>query len=252
MNKKKLFIVLALIVAYLYYNGIVSKPDNQLKAITHTLYNDWGQVDGDIVVPISENILAKSYYIILDTSGSMKEKKCVNNGTKMNAAKRSLAQWIDNVGASDNIALMTFNGEFAKELLPLRKNVPDYKTQFLDYVSDVKANGTTPLGDALNKAYNALEVQAQSQLGYGEYHIVVVTDGNATDGEDMDKATQNIFKSPVILHTIGFCITFDHALNQPDKAYYISAMDEVALKKGLDRVLAESESFDIQGFQGIK
>jgi hypothetical protein len=55
-------------------------------------------------------------------------------------------------------------------------------------------------------------------------------------------------ESPVVLHTIGFCIGEAHALNQPGRTYYRAADDPGALRRGLDEVLAESPVFDLTEF----
>ena len=217
----------------------------------YSAYNNWGHT-GDAQFEIAPDLLAKNYYVVLDTSGSMEESDCVRSGKKMDAAKRSLAQWIQNVSPADNIGLMVFRHKNVEEILPLRQNSPAYREQFLKAMMKEYGNGHTPLGMSLDNAYGALAQQANSQLGYGEYHIVVVTDGEASDRSKMDRIVdQKIFNSPIILHTIGFCIRDNHALNQPGRSYYMSAMNEEELTQGLQGVLAESETFDISGFENL-
>lgn len=229
-----------------------SRDDFSSKSISEIqgIYTAWGQSDA-AQPELSSDLLAKNYYIILDTSGSMAEAQCVRQGNKMQAAKTSLSQWIGNVSAYDNIALAAFRGDSVQEVLPLRKNSPQYREQFMALMAKEHPSGNTPLGASLEKAYGALKHQAETQLGYGEYHIVVVTDGIASDAQKMDKAAGKLFRSPVILHTIGFCIDTQHALNHPGKSYYMSAMNEAELKQGLENVLAESEQYDISGFETV-
>lgn len=221
--------------------------------------NNWqanaeSNVRNGLVTEIAENTLAKNYYIILDTSGSMNEYECALPGqTKLDVAKESLGQWIKNISSNDNIALMVFRDKQVSERLPLGRNTPAYTTQFLETLSEQFARGGTPLGKALEKAYYALESQARKQLKYGEYNIVVVTDGAASDRRAMEAVTQKMFKSsPIRLHTIGFCIQDNHALNQPNYAYYVSAMNTSQLANSLQGVLAESETFNNTGFEHIK
>jgi hypothetical protein len=93
-------------------------------------------------------------------------------------------------------------------------------------------------------------MRAAAQLGYGEYHLVVVTDGEANQGEDpraiVDVITR---KSPIVVHTIGFCIGQNHSLNQPGKTVYRAADNPEDLERGLAEVLAEAPSFDAQSFK---
>jgi hypothetical protein len=56
-------------------------------------------------------------------------------------------------------------------------------------------------------------------------------------------------QSPVVLHTIGFCIDSDHVLNQPDKTFYASATDPEQLESSLKAVLAEAPVFDATKFR---
>ncbi len=78
---------------------------------------------------------------------------------------------------------------------------------------------------------------------------MIVTDGEASSGEDPTKVVNELLKrSPVIMHTIGFCIGEDHSLNQPGRILYKSANNPGDLRKGLQNVLAESPSFDIAAF----
>ena len=86
-------------------------------------------------------------------------------------------------------------------------------------------------------------------MGYGEYHLVIVTDGEANDGEDPREAVDALLaKSPVVLHTIGFCIGETHSLNQKGRVFYQSADNPEELRKGLTDVLAEATSFNLDGF----
>ena len=55
-------------------------------------------------------------------------------------------------------------------------------------------------------------------------------------------------ESPVVIHTIGFCIGEKHSLNQPGRIDYRAADDPVALARGLSAVLAESPDFTVTDF----
>jgi hypothetical protein len=79
--------------------------------------------------------------------------------------------------------------------------------------------------------------------------LVVVTDGHASKGEDPTPAVNRILgESPVVVHTIGFCIGERHPLNQPGRTYYRSANNPRALQQGLETVLAESPDFSVTQF----
>ena len=107
----------------------------------------------------------------------------------------------------------------------------------------------TPLKTAIAQGYGALEEQAQRQLGYGEYHLVIVTDGAANRGEEPDEVVEQILAdSPVVIHTIGFCIGPDHVLNQEGRTIYRAASSTEELRQGLGEVVAEAPRFDVTEF----
>ena len=116
-------------------------------------------------------------------------------------------------------------------------------------VQAVKVNANTPLRSAVDLAYSRLLDQGRSQLGYGEYHLVIVTDGLASAGQDpTPSVTRVLAESPVVFHTIGFCIGEQHPLNQPGRTYYRSANNPQALQQGLETVLAEAPDFAVSRF----
>jgi hypothetical protein len=98
-------------------------------------------------------------------------------------------------------------------------------------------------------AYKAFTDQGRRQLGYGEYTIVVVTDGIANSIPRLQKVVDKLIAdTPINIYSIGFCIGQEHSLNQPGRTLYKSADNPEQLQKGLQEVLAESESFDEDAF----
>ena len=119
------------------------------------------------------------------------------------------------------------------------------RQKFIQQVQAVVPGSGTPLTQAVQTAYEILTTQAGRQLGYGEYHMVIVTDGVANQPEKLTGTINAVLaRSPIIISTIGFCISDTHALNQPGRTIYKAANNPEALRQGLQDVLAESESFD--------
>lgn len=190
-------------------------------------------------IKLEDNLIKKNYYIIFDGSGSM-------NGDKIVTAKKALIEFVKFVPIESNLGLAIFDGHGLSERVPLGGD----RRQFIDQVNQTKAEGGTPLKEAIELAYSKINEQARKQLGYGEYNIVIVTDGEANSGHEPDKIVKIILKdSPVIIHTIGFQIGENHSLNQPGKILYKSAKNLNELSKGLEEVLAESESFVVTDFK---
>jgi Ca-activated chloride channel family protein len=77
----------------------------------------------------------------------------------------------------------------------------------------------------------------------------VITDGEASHEDPRDIVNQLIAESPVVLHTIGFCIGAEHSLNQPGRTVYQSADNPQELAQGLAEVLAEAPAFDVKKFK---
>lgn len=195
---------------------------------------------------ISGNLLAANYYIVLDGSGSMEGGLCAVNSTKMKVAKTAITQFAQQIPADANIALLAFDKGGASQRVALAVN---NREQFFNQVNAMQSGGVTPLKSALTFAYQKLQKQAVTQLGYGEYHLVVVTDGIATANEVPDQIVQAILQeSPVVIHSIGFCIDENHSLNQPGMSFYTAAGNAEELQKGLQAVLAESPDFNSEHF----
>ena len=214
----------------------------------HPLNNSWPPLSSDQQqsTQISEDLLAANYYVVLDGSGSMRDVECSEGQPKMDVAKNALTVFSQSLPANVNLGLLAFDNGGVFERVPLGGNNGNL---FAQAISQVMANRNTPLGSAIGEAYNKLEAQARRQLGYGEYHLVIITDGKASPSEDPTPVVNQILdNAPVVFHTIGFCIGDDHSLNQPGRTYYQSANDPTALGKGLQDVLAEAPNFSVSEF----
>lgn len=209
--------------------------------------NVWPPVRDNQEVTIAKNLLAKNYYVVLDCSGSMSQFGCSGGIAKLNAAKAALAKFAQLVPSDANLGLMAFQGGKIYELVPFGIGNRD---QFVSATNSTKAGGGTPLHSALKAGYLEIEKQARRQLGYGEYILVIVTDGEASEGQDPTKMVYQILDdSPVQIHTIGFCIGTDHSLNIPGRTVYKPADSPEQLQEGLQDVLAEAETFNVSDFK---
>jgi uncharacterized protein YegL len=196
---------------------------------------------------LAPNLLADNYYVVLDGSGSMLERQCSGNQSKIETAKNALKEFAASVPAAANLGMLIFTDSQIRELVPLGTG---NRQQLAEQVQSASAAGGTPLRDAISTGYARLEQQAVRQLGYGRYILVVVTDGQANPGQEPnEKVGWMLDNTPVELHTIGFCIGTDHALNMPGRTVYKAADNPAALRQGLADVLAEAETFDVATFQ---
>ncbi|WP_194435381.1 vWA domain-containing protein [Vibrio fluminensis] len=205
-----------------------------------------GAGNADLV--LADNKDTANYYVIFDGSGSMQETECGNGSQRIEVAKQAVGTFFDALPKNANVGLIIFDAKGTRNAVPLKPNDPDLLKSF---TNDSSFGGGTPLGYTLDYAYKELMKQGQMQQGYGEFNIVVLTDGAASDPDDMEKAIEHItYNSPVSLHTIGFCLGDSHALNKKGVINYQPAANAAELVKGLQSVLAESPSFDTASFDG--
>ncbi len=208
--------------------------------------SDWPPGKGSGAV--AANLLTPNYYVILDGSGSMSHSECSGGTSKMAAAKTALKQFVLQVPADANLGLLVFDQKGVKERMPLGQHA---RSDLQNAIEQVTPGGGTPLSAAISQGYQALVAEANRQLGYGEYHLVVVTDGEANSGFEPNKVVGQVMRdSPVVMHTIGFCIRGDHSLNQQGLTLYKAADNPDSLSEGLQSVLAELPDFNVQAFEG--
>ncbi len=185
-----------------------------------------------------KHIFHRNYYIIFDGSGSMR-------GEKLYVAKKAVKKFINKIPKGSHVGLLAFDkqGNFERATIGSKRKIIKEK------VDEIKAQGETPLGKSIEIAFMKLGLQAKKQLGYGEYNLVILTDGKATDKYRLDTAIERLLlESPIIVHTIGFKIGKGHPLNQPGKMYYKIANNYDELAEGLQKVLAELKDFNVKGF----
>jgi Ca-activated chloride channel homolog len=192
----------------------------------------------------AENLSAKNYILVLDGSGSMNDDECTGGKgkSKIKVAKEAVREWLTTVPADENVGLVSFN-DAGWTVVSLQSGD---RRDFIQAIQKIRAGGYTPLASAIKTAMGMLTQQGQKQLGYGEYTIVVVTDGADNDRSEslshwVDAALE---RTPIQLYTIGFCISGHHSLNQPGRITYREAKNPQELRQGLQGVRAESESFD--------
>ncbi|MTH95357.1 VWA domain-containing protein [Roseibium sp. RKSG952] len=217
------------------YVGRYPKSETKLGA----MMNFGARLSGG--VPLAANSMSKNYYFVLDGSGSMGETECTEPRTKMDVAKEALISLFDQIPGADNVGLFVFDRKGASERVALATGNRD---ALRVAVEAVRPDYRTPLGASVHEAAVVLERQAAAQLGYGEYNLVVVTDGAATDSSDLERIVDLVAdQTPINLFTVGFCIDDRHILNQEGRTEYRSALNPEELGTALKAVLAESEDF---------
>ncbi len=206
--------------------------------------NSWPAVS-EQDIEVSNNLLASNYYLVLDGSGSMDRTSCGAGQRRIDVAKTALSTFVSSLPNDAQIGLYVFDGRGANERAALKAG-GEHKQFVIDQIKLVESNDGTPLGASLIEAYNSLTAQAKKQLGYGTFHSVIVTDGDAGDTGLMNRMVDKIVGETAInLHTMGFCIGASHALNRQGYVNYQSASNPEQLLAGLSSVTAEAEAFNV-------
>ena len=212
------------------------------------------QSQGDVprqATPGSTPSLTRNFYVIFDGSGSMAEtltRQCKGDrrfGSRLEGAKWAVEQFLPLVPPDVHLGLWIFDASGNSERVPLG---PDNRDRFRTAVQQTRAGGQTPLTESIEQGVNRLVQQRDAQLGYGEFRLIVVTDGQAT-GRPLPQAVGYARAQRIPIYTIGLCIGEQHELRKYSVSY--RAADSIeALKRGLEETLAETNVFDPRTFSG--
>ncbi|MEM9703428.1 MAG: VWA domain-containing protein, partial [Planctomycetota bacterium] len=178
--------------------------------------------------------------VVLDDSGSMSEPMPGADGTKMDAAKAALRETFAALPPDARVGVFILNGygaglEGSSALLPIASHTDAEVAERLKYVY---AAGGTPLGTRIAEATAALAAE-KAVRKYGDYRLLIVTDGDATDEAEMDVAVPAALGAGLTMDVIGVAMKADHALaTRVDR--YRRADDPASFREALREVLAES------------
>lgn len=178
----------------------------------------------------------RNFYFVLDGSDSM-NRGC-SGATKIDQLKRAVEQFMGNVPKDANIGALVFDITGVREVVELGPNNHD---RFLKAVRAMRAEHGTPLGQTIALGAQKLHAQYKKQQGYGEYRLIVVTDGEASD--NLDDGLRVADRLGIPIYTIGFCIPGGHSLATAS-ASYADANSEAELKVALSKTVAELDVFD--------
>lgn len=242
--KKIIFFLLFLLAIFVSRCVSPNSPSGQQSSTTT---ESQPAVEQEIVsfdIP-GEISLAKNFYFLLDCSGSMDEN--CSGRRKIDGAKEAMIRFLKNVPSDANIGLLAFGvgGGSCKEILPIGKN--DFNA-LKKAISSLEPSGQTPLGGAIAIGTKKLIEQYKKQLGYGEYRLIAITDGNNTDGDAMVNACKELTNYGFItLYSISLCMD----TGNPLKNFALSSRDASnyeELEKALIETAAESDAFDSSVF----
>jgi len=195
--------------------------------------------------------LTRNFYFVFDGSGSMGEalnQRCTGDKrfqSRLAGAKWAVEKFMPHVPDAVNLGLWVFDTHGNSERVVLG---PGNREQFLSAIQKISAGRKTPLTESIAQGVDRLVRQREKQLGYGEFRLIVITDGEAT-GQPLPQAVQYARAQRIPIYTIGLCLGEAHQLRQYSVSY--RAADSIeALRRGLEEMLAETQGFDPQTFPG--
>ena len=217
------------------------QPITEPVPIVPTSVEDWE--------PGPDPKLARNFYVVFDGSGSMAYRQCAGEfERKLPAAQWAFSEFLPAVEAEANLGLVIFDKGGMREVVPIG---PGTRKAVEEQVSAIRAGRGTPLGPAIDVAVAALGKQKEKQLGYGEYHLVVVTDGMADNANALTRAVDRAVSEGVLLHTIGFCVSANSELKKASYTFR-TAQNPEELRSAVLGVLAEAEDFQSLEFEQIQ
>jgi uncharacterized protein YegL len=169
----------------------------------------------------------------------MLEKMQTESGKepRMKVAKQALRKVIDQLSAETKLGVLLLNGSKREDgwLVPLG---PLDRFVAADRVEKVKADGGTPLGGAMKTAMDQL-LAMRAKQPVGDYRMLVVTDGEATDKNVLSRYLPDIVARGIVVDVIGVDMKSDHTLASKSHSYR-RANDAASFEKALTEIFAES------------
>lgn len=179
--------------------------------------------------------------VVLDDSGSMDDLMRTSRGRvrRIDAAKQALIEVLSKLPMETDVGVLALNSQLnaSNWIIPFGTGTPQ---AWLQNIRQLRAEGGTPLGQFLKIGADAL-LQARSQKNYGDYRLLVVTDGEANDPGLVDSYLPDILSRGLIVDVIGVDMQSDHSLATRVHNYR-RADDDSALQQAISEVFAETSS----------
>jgi len=177
--------------------------------------------------------------VILDNSGSMNTQLAGRN-TRIAAAKEALLKVLQQLPAQAEVGVLLLNpgsqGRWQVPLGPLDIGATR------EAVNRVRADGYTPLGESMKMAANSL-LELRGKQKYGTYKLLIITDGEATDAELVERYLPEIQSRGLLMDVIGVAMGSQHRLATRANTYR-NVEDPESLEKAISAVVLGESSSD--------
>lgn len=178
--------------------------------------------------------------VILDNSGSM-QTPMSGGESRMEAAKRSLLAVLEQTPDEAQVGVVLLNPPRLNDLWLIPLGSADRQAT-RDAVESIRAGGPTPLGAKMKLAADAL-LAAREDQKYGEYKLLLVTDGEATDQRLVDRYLPEVQARGLMTDVIGVDMGQQHSLAARATTYR-SAADPASLERAISEVVLGESSYD--------
>jgi hypothetical protein len=192
----------------------------------------WALLVGTVAA--SQNVV-----VVLDDSGSMAEAMRSNRRVrKIDAAKQALRVVLENVPDDAQIGVVALNAGSGGDnwIIPLGQVD---RSQLNRAISRIRATGGTPLGRYMKVGADAL-LEKRDEQRYGEYRLLIVTDGEASDQDLLEAYLPDIMSRGIVVDVIGVDMQSEHSLATQVHTYR-QADDARSLEQAIAAALAESD-----------
>lgn len=179
--------------------------------------------------------------VVVDDSGSMADRMRYERVRKMAAAKESLSVVLDKLPSDAEVGVLALNRGWLIPLQPLDRK------QTQNQINQLRASGGTPLGMRMKEATEEL-LQLRAKDPYGDYRLLVVTDGEASDQNVLSAVLPDIMSRNLLVDVIGVDMKSEHSL-ATQVSNYRRADDPGSLEQAIAESLAESDDSSIVGGQ---
>lgn len=169
--------------------------------------------------------------VVFDDSGSMNEP--FGDESRLKAAKRGLKVVLRSVPSTTWVGLLAINAGWLYQISPLDLG------RLNGIIDQMDTPGGTPLARNIKAGADALMAERAKQFGYGQYRLLVVTDGEETESPELiDAYPPEVRARGLTLDVIGVGIGQEHALRKYAHTYR-GADNPEALETAMREVLAE-------------
>ena len=190
--------------------------------------------------------------ILIDDSSSMQiQMQNTSQERRIDAAKKALVYVLQQLPEDAHVGVYALNKGWTIPLEPVNQE------QLYQAIAGLNAQGSTPLGVAMKVATDAL-LEARQQQTYGSYRLLIVSDGEATDGQLVQEYLPEIRQRGITIDVVGVSMDEQHSLaTEVDR--YREANDHDALVQAMEESLAEmsddnqdtDEAADFSLLQGL-